>query len=500
MNTKIFSATTIGIDANLVKVEIDIRPDKTNFYIVGLGDTAIQESKKRVQTALHNMDVNLKDLKITINLSPASLKKEGTLFDLPIAMGILQACNKIDMTQKFINETVFIGELSLDGTINAIHGALPISSILSKHKKKRIIVPLENAQEASIIDKVEVIGVNHLNELISYINKDITIEPTTTSFNTTYEDIDIDFSDVKGQGHAKRVMQIAAAGKHNVLFQGPPGTGKTMLAKRLITIMPPMQFKEACETSKIYSVGGVLKNNIINQRPFRNPHHTISSSGLLGGGASPKPGEVSLAHNGILFLDEFIEFKRSTIEGLRQSLESGISEITRAQITLTYPADFILIAAYNPCPCGYLGDIKRSCTCSNIDILKYKNKLSGPILDRIDIKITINSISYDEAQESHIKDPLSSLVLKEAVLKAVETQYKRFGKHMFNSQMSSNQVKEYCILTPEAEALLKIAFDKLNMSMRTYHKVLKVARTVADLDRSDLIDVKHIQEAIVYKS
>lgn len=389
MHTKIFSATTIGVQAHSVEVEIDLSLGMLQFFIVGLPDTAIKESKQRILSALKNSGIRLPEKKVTVNLAPADLKKEGTLFDLPIAVGILQAGGFIELTKEFLKETLFLGELSLDGSIRPVKGALPIAYDAKKLKKKRIILPKKNAQEAALIDGLEIIGITDLVQLIGYLKKEQTLQPAVhdRSFllkNSPTEKLD--FSDVKGQHQAKRALQITAAGRHNILFIGPPGSGKTMLAKRLPTIMPLMNFDEVLATSKIYSVSGKLSHQpLVIKRPFRSPHHTISQAGLVGGGSFPQPGEISLAHNGILFLDELTEFKRTTLEVMRQPLENKTVSIARANFTIAFPAAFLLVAALNPCPCGYLGDNKKQCHCSSQNIQKYLDKLSGPMLDRIDL-------------------------------------------------------------------------------------------------------------------
>lgn len=503
MHSRIFSATTVGVDAQRVAVEVDVSFGLVQFYIVGLPDTAIKESSKRIKTALQNSGIRLPAKRITVNLAPADLKKEGTLFDLPIALGILCAHETVVLEPQFLQETVIIGELSLDGGIRHITGALPIAYNAQALGFKRIILPATNTAEIAVIDNIEIIGVSHLTDLIAYLRNERPIIPTPhckLSGTDTY-DAEADLAHIKGQRAAKRALQIAASGGHNILFVGPPGAGKTLLAKALRTLMPPLTFSEMVDTSMLYSITNQLGGKpLITQRPFRSPHHTISQAGLIGGGSFPQPGEISLAHHGILFLDEFTEFKRDTLEALRQPLEHGIVTIARAQQTLTFPAQFILVAALNPCPCGFYGDRTRTCTCTRMQIDRYLGKLSGPLLDRIDLHIPVEALDYATVTQHNQEGPTSSHV-RPTIVDARKIQETRYNvTTLCNAQLSASAIEKFCTLSPEASAVMARSFDKLKLSMRGYHKLLKIARTIADLAESTHIEVAHLQEALTYRS
>lgn len=492
-----------GIDGNLVEVQTDITGGLPNFEIVGLPDTSVRESKERIRSAIKNSGIDFPSRKIVINLAPASTKKEGTSYDLPIAIGILLALNEI--IQESLENTIFIGELSLDGKINHINGILPMCIEARNLGIKRVILSKQNEREAAIIKDLDIIGVKDLKQVVDYLNKGINIEKTKIDileiFNRKNEE-NLDFSDVKGQENVKRALEISAAGGHNCLLIGPPGSGKTMLARRIPTILPDLTFEEALEVTKIHSISGMLDNNIgiVTKRPFRSPHHTISPTSMIGGGKIPKPGEISLAHNGVLFLDELPEFNRNTLEVLRGPLEDREVTISRLYSKITYPSNFMLIASMNPCPCGYYGSTEKECQCSKLAIEKYLNRISGPLLDRIDLHVEAKSVKYNKLN-TEIKTE-SSKQIRDRVNNARKIQYNRYKElNIFsNSELTPKMTEKYCILNEECKKIIELAFNKLGLSARAYSKILKVSRTIADLDKKENIEKEHLLEAIQYRS
>ncbi len=503
MLAKVLSSAVIGIDAYLVEVEVDISPGLPLFTIVGLPEAAVKESKERVKAAVNNAGYPFPDDRITVNLAPADIKKEGTGFDLPMALGILAATGLAP--KEALADHLVLGELSLDGRVKPVRGSLPMAIAAREAGYEGILVPAENSSEASVVEGIRVLPVRTLSQAMEFFRGFTEIEPERTDLVAIFDrdgEGGPDFSEVMGQEHVKRALEIAAAGGHNLVMVGPPGSGKTMLAKRIPSILPPLSFEEAIETTKIFSVVGLLDRDqaLVTVRPFRSPHHTISDAGLIGGGHLPRPGEVSLAHNGVLFLDELPEFKKHVLEVLRQPLEDMRVTISRATSTITYPASVMLIAAMNPCPCGYFSDPHHDCTCSRVQVGRYRSRISGPLMDRIDIHVEVPTVPYRDLVGE--KPAEASSEIRRRVVTARRVQARRFTRSKIhcNAQMASRHIKRHCEVDAESSRLLETAVDKLGLSARAYNRVLKISRTITDLDGEASIGVAQVSEAVQYRS
>lgn len=503
MVCKCITATTVGIDARIVEAEIDVINSLPNISIVGLPDNAVSEAKERIRSAIKNSGFTFPRGRVVINLAPADIKKEGTYFDLPMAVGILLEEGLIETEN--IKNCAFIGELSLDGSLRGVNGILPLVSELESKNIETIFVPQENAKEAALTGGGNIIGINHLRDIVSHFT-DSPIPPTKVDvqeyLNSQEDDYIYDFKDVKGQEKAKKALEIAAAGGHNLLMTGSPGSGKTLMAKCIPSILPPLELSEAFELTKIYSIAGLLSPDkpLMNKRPFRTVHHTASANGIIGGGINPKPGEITLAHRGVLFLDEMVEFPRNVLETLRQPLEDGEIVISRTKMSIKYPAHFMLVGAMNPCPCGFLGDKEKQCTCSDTQIQRYQSRLSGPLLDRIDLVINVPRLTTDELIQKGESEP--SAKIRERIVRARKIQAQRYKNDgiLTNSELTTKLIKKYCVLSDKCTEILKFAAQKYNLSGRKYNRILKLARTIADLDNSENITELHISQALQYKS